>query len=226
MPARRATPSPTAKPRARPYAGKSREQRRAERHEQLLDAAKTVFGTLGFHAATVKGICVEAGLTERYFYESFRNLNALFSAVYDRELDALRERLVGALMSANQDVNVMAEAAMRAYYGSLKADPLAARILIIEVYGTTHDMDRLYRRGVHDFAELIRGVITQQFELDKDDPLDPGLLSTALVGAAIHLAMRWQLGGYQESVDVMVRNTLAIITALNDRLAAGSVGRA
>lgn len=204
---------------SRSYGGKSKEERRAQRRDKMLEAAKVVFGEHGFHAATVKQLCNEAGLTERYFYESFSNQSELFAAIYDRELDALREALIAALSTAPREVEAMAEAALQAYFGRLKADPHAARILLIEVYGTTQDMDRLYRRGVSDFAELIRGIIEQQFRLSENSPLSPGLLSTGLVGAAIHLAMRWYLGGYKESVDIMVSNTLTFITSVNEKLA-------
>ncbi|MGH9792076.1 MAG: TetR/AcrR family transcriptional regulator, partial [Candidatus Acidiferrales bacterium] len=69
-------------------------QRSAERRARLIQAGVQVFGTKGFHSATVKQICAEAGLTERYFYESFENLNALFLATYDHELERLRAVLM------------------------------------------------------------------------------------------------------------------------------------
>jgi AcrR family transcriptional regulator len=196
----------------------SMEKRRAQRRTQLIAAAKQAFGEYGYQATTVKQICREAELTERYFYESFENLNALFGVTYDQELDRLRETLTLAIASSTTDVEAMARSGMQAYYGFLKQDPHAARILLIEIYGTTHDMIRLYRRGVQDFAGLIRGIIELQYPQAQPLVLDPGLLATALVGAAIQLAMRWYLGGYEESEESMVDNTVAIITALSDKL--------
>ncbi len=203
---------------SRSYRGMSMEKRRAQRRTQLIAAAKQAFGEYGYQATTVKQICREAELTERYFYESFENLNALFGVTYDQELDRLRETLTLAIASSTTDVEAMARSGMQAYYGFLKQDPHAARILLIEIYGTTHDMIRLYRRGVQDFAGLIRGIIELQYPQAQPLVLDPGLLATALVGAAIQLAMRWYLGGYEESEESMVDNTVAIITALSDKL--------
>ncbi len=204
----------------RQYGGVSAEQRRAERRVKLLDAGKQLFGTQGYQQATVRQICTTAGLTERYFYESFKNLNELFNQVYDRELDALRMALLGEIATAPKDIEGISRAVLKRYFSILQDDVCAARILIIEVYGTTHDMERMYRRGVQDFAEIIRGIIEARFSTRSDSHLDAGLLSTAVVGAHIHVAMRWIIGGYKESRDAMVENCLTIITSVADRLAA------
>lgn len=209
----------TVRKQGRSYGGLSPEQRRAQRRMQLIAAGKRLFGEQGFQATTVRQICRTAELTERYFYESFENLNQLFNATYDQELDYLRERLINAIATATGGVEGLARAGMSEYYGYLRRDPRAARILLIEVYGTTQDMVRLYRRGVQDFAGLIRGIIESQYPQSKSGPLEPGLLATALVGAAIQLAIRWYLGGFEEPDAVMVENSLAIITAVNDKLA-------
>ena len=205
----------------RQYRGVSAEQRRAERRLKLLDAGKQVFGTEGYQAATVRQICTTAGLTERYFYESFKNLNELFNEVYDRELDALRAALLAEIAAAPNSIEGMARAALQRYFSTLQDDPCGARILIIEVYGTTHDMERMYRRGVSDFAEIIRSIIETQISAE-DSYLDAGLLSTAVVGAHIHVAMRWLLGGYKEAKDDVVENCLTIITSVSERIAKDS----
>jgi AcrR family transcriptional regulator len=54
--------------------------RRAQRREALIRAAIEVYGARGFRNATVKAVCEAAGLTERYFYESFANGEALLVA--------------------------------------------------------------------------------------------------------------------------------------------------
>src|SRR5206468_2848506 len=68
----------------RPYGGVSAERRVADRRERLLEAALEDFGTRGVAATGVKDICRRAGLTDRYFYESFRDSGELFTAVCDR----------------------------------------------------------------------------------------------------------------------------------------------
>lgn len=200
--------------RRRRYAGVSLEQRRTRRRHQLLEAGEAVFGDKGFHAATVRDICAQAGLTERYFYESFENREALFGAVYHQLLERLRQDIFQVLDQSPREMESLARAALGAYFGTMRREPRMARILLIEVYGTTQDLDRLYRRAVHDFAELMRGIMESLYPLPAESVLDAGLLSSALVGAAIHLALRWTLGGYRESQETMVENCMAIFRAL------------
>jgi AcrR family transcriptional regulator len=59
--------------RARNYAGLSADERRLARRERLIEGAIRAYGELGYRNTTVKAVCEAAGLTERYFYESFAN---------------------------------------------------------------------------------------------------------------------------------------------------------
>lgn len=204
----------TAPKRRRTYRGESLPQRRARRRETFLRAGKAVFGDRGVQAATLRGICREAGLTERYFYESFDNPLDLFATVYDRELDRLREVLARALADAPRDTEALTRRVITAYYAQLRDDPRLTRILIIEVYGTVRDMQRLYRRGIQDFADMIRDLIAARIEPDTDDRLDPDLIATCLVGAAIHLATRWYLSDYAEPLETIVANCMAVVTGV------------
>jgi AcrR family transcriptional regulator len=53
------------------YGGATGEQRIAERRSKLIDAGMTLFGSPGSESVRVKDVVDQAGLTERYFYESF-----------------------------------------------------------------------------------------------------------------------------------------------------------
>ena len=74
---------------ARSYGGLAMEERVAARRARFVEAGVELFGTQGFRGATVRGICAAAGLTDRYFYESFASLESLLAAVYG----SLTERL-------------------------------------------------------------------------------------------------------------------------------------
>lgn len=201
---------PTGKTQQRTYRGESMEKRRARRHAQFLEAGKALFGDLGFQGTTLRRICSKAGLTERYFYESFDNPLDLFTAVHDRQLEHLRAVLAAAIARAPQEREALARSVLEAYYGLLRDDPRLSRILLIEIYGTTQDMERLYRRGVREFADMIRGLVAERVNLEADSRLDPELLAAGLIGAASHLATHWYLSGFAEPLDTIVTNCLAI----------------
>src|SRR5690606_1680294 len=74
----------------RRYSGMDAAERTRARRAAILGAALELFGTAGFAATSVKQICVAAGLTERYFYESFRDRHAALAGVYGEIVAELR----------------------------------------------------------------------------------------------------------------------------------------
>src|SRR5471032_598349 len=66
----------------RTYGGLAMAERVAARRARFVEAGIELFGTQGFRGATVRGVCAAAGLTDRYFYESFASLEALLAEVY------------------------------------------------------------------------------------------------------------------------------------------------
>src|ERR1041384_2917106 len=83
-------PEPMTEPtEKRRYSGQSFEDRQAERRERLIRAAVQVAGRVGLDATSVAAICAEAGLTARYFYESFPTREAIFVEAYRAVQDEL-----------------------------------------------------------------------------------------------------------------------------------------
>lgn len=199
---------------ARSYGGESHAERRTRRDTQFLDAGKVIFGDHGFQAAKVRDICAEAGLTERYYYESFGDLRDLFEAVYFRELGVLRHTLDRALAGATRKPEAMAHTLIESYFTLLRTDTRLARILIVEIYGAAANIKGLYRRGVKQFADRFGLLVALGLDGAADSGLDPGLISTALVGIPSSLAMRWYLGGYREPQEKVVANCYAVFSAV------------
>jgi AcrR family transcriptional regulator len=70
---------------ARPYRGVEAADRLASRRAKLLGAGLDLLGADRPDAAelTVRGICRQAGVTARYFYESFADKDEFVGAVFD-----------------------------------------------------------------------------------------------------------------------------------------------
>ena len=88
----------SATPSSRPYGGVSASERLAVRRQKLLDAGLELFGTRGIAATGVGDICDQAGLTKRYFYESFQTIDELAVAVFDQVTGRLAEQIVPAII--------------------------------------------------------------------------------------------------------------------------------
>lgn len=194
----------------RRYRGESLAERRAARREQLVRAGIDTFGTRGYHAVTVREVCAAAGLTERYFYESFRDREQLFSAAYEQLNATVQQRLAAAVAHAGGDPLRLARDGLRAYFELVQEDPKGARIMLIEVFGVSADMDRLSRRTAIGFVEMVRAMLAPRLR----GGLDAELVANGLVGGVIFSAMRWVLSGYREPLDKVADNAAAVFTAL------------
>ena len=69
--------TPQKQQKERQFKGLSLTERKQARREKLIEAGIQAYGTHGFFAVTVKDICTEAKLTERYFYESSKKSEEL-----------------------------------------------------------------------------------------------------------------------------------------------------
>src|ERR1700752_4027069 len=71
----------------RDYDGKTAVERVAERRERLIDVGVELFGERGYAAAAIRAVLQQSGLRDRYFAESFADLDSLLAAVYTRLID-------------------------------------------------------------------------------------------------------------------------------------------
>ena len=83
----------------------------AERREQLLDTAVTLFAKRGYAGATTAELAKAAGVTEPIIYRHFASKKDLFIAVIDRTGELIT-RVLDAL-AANPEDNSAAEQAAR-----------------------------------------------------------------------------------------------------------------
>src|SRR5689334_20833777 len=116
----------------RDYDGKSAAERVAERRERLIDAGFVLFGEYGYAGTSIRAILREAGLQDRYFAESFADLDELLAAVHARLLD---EELVvcRAAVEATSGGSQAARTLLDALTRMLEKDPHGARIKLHEV---------------------------------------------------------------------------------------------
>ena len=64
----------------------TRQERRAETRQRLVDAAQEVFAERGFHGASVEEIADRAGFTRGAFYSNFEDKHDVLLALYDQRI--------------------------------------------------------------------------------------------------------------------------------------------
>lgn len=200
------------KSRGRRYRGVSNETRMAERRLKLIEAGIRVFGSTGFHTATVKGLCQEAGLTERYFYESFSNTEALFTACYLHITDNLRIRLQTVVLDMDEeDLEQTTRRGLGVFFEQFKESPQAARILLVEVLTVNKKLEELSLKTLYSFIEMLEMLAKPLIEQrDKAGRIDSTLLASGLVGSVLYMAARWTMDGCRKPVENVVDNAMIL----------------
>ncbi len=207
----------------RNYRGKAAEDRSQERRTRFVEAGIELFGTVGFAAATVKSLCVEAGLTERYFYESFPHREALFLEVATECVTGLMSALADAERETEGPTTERVPAMLEVFFRWFRDDHRRARIQLFEPLVMGPEFQALYREVVAAFAVQIQGSLFAGLEVElARRALDPDLLSHALVGGAVEIAKEWILDGYRRPIRQMVRTTAFPLQALVASLSAAS----
>lgn len=187
----------------RRYRGVSAEERRAARRRQLLDAALELVGTRGVERTTMTAICAEAGLTERYFYESFTARDQLLLALVDEIADQVRTAVLAALSDTEGDAAARAHAALAAFAALLTDDPRKGRVAIIES-ATVPTLRQRRHELYRDFAAL---VVTQARTLFGDRALPTPrdeISARLLVGGLGELITAWLQSETSASIDDIV----------------------
>ncbi|MEL0167477.1 MAG: TetR/AcrR family transcriptional regulator [Pseudomonadaceae bacterium] len=183
--------------RVRRYRGTTPQERRAERRQRLIDAAIEVYGTHGYRHSGVKQVCDAAGLTQRYFYESFGHSDELLIACYQQTAAWLRIANKAAGEAAGSDRLARFKAMLHSYFNILKEQPVVARLLLVEIRGISPEVDRAIDQTLQVTSETITRVLARPGE-----QLDPWL-QAGMLGGTIHIALRWMAGGYAEPVEVV-----------------------
>lgn len=218
------------------YAGLDLTTRKAERKIRFIEAGIKIIGTNGYRSATLRALCSEAGLTERYFYESFSSTEALFLAVLDHLTLDFKTRLRALIKThTNQqnsqpqskiqniaDQTDLARLALRLYFTEVQ-NPVFARITLIEVLGMSPTVDQKYIENTREFSILVTQIIRAIEPNIRIEPQDEDIVGTALVGSVITAATGWMLQGYPYSIEQMVNNCLKILTGTARQLISSAV---
>jgi AcrR family transcriptional regulator len=202
----------------RRYGGLDAAERRRERQKKLVDAGLEIFGRKGYHLSTVRDVCTEAGLTERYFYESFRTLGELFDAVYADLRGLLQQRIIETMlkqgMSSPSPLD-LGRATLRAWYTFLQEDPRRAQVMLIDAVGVSDSGMRGAEAAIVELGALFKGYMTMLYPKLAETGYDVDTMIAALTGATIYIAKNWIRSGFKMSIDEVLLHNMAIYQSLD-----------
>jgi|SRR5580704_15876948 AcrR family transcriptional regulator len=181
-----------------PFRGVSAADRRTDRRSRLIGSAFQIAGTEGAAALGVGRVCQAAGLTKRYFYESFGSIAELQSAVVDHAIAVMSERVDPFRPSGPGS---SPKAWLDAFVGALVDDERLARVLLTETHGGALSP---FRHQIIDVA--VAGMAPSASDPHLD--LRARLVAYAQIGTLSELCLAWHQGRLQ-----MQRATLVDVLA-------------
>jgi AcrR family transcriptional regulator len=192
---------------ARPYRGLSSEERRAQRRSQLIQAAIEVYGESGYRQATIKAVCAAAGLTERYFYESFANSEELLVESFNAVTNMVHKEISAAGHAAHAGREERIAAMLHAYFSALKKDPRSARVFLVEIRGVSPAMDAAFEASLRALGD---GLARAMGRTGRRNPL----LEAGVAGGVVHMAQCWIADGYEPALKSVVNSAAELVMVL------------
>jgi AcrR family transcriptional regulator len=195
----------------RVYAGRSQDERRADRRQRLVQAGFELFGTEGWAGATIEKLCAAAGVATRSFYEEFASREALLKAVYEDVMAGALAAVVPAVQGRAGSAEERIRTGLGGYIRYVTEDPRRAKVAHREVRAAgVLEQDR--HAMILRFAE----VIVSQTRLA--DGEEGRILGLALAGAVAEVLVDWvaQPEPRPETstmIDTLVRLYVAAVTS-------------
>lgn len=188
----------------RNWRGVSSEDRADTRRTLLLDAAFELLGTDGWPALTVRGVCRQARLHPRYFYQTFGDLDDLLVGVFDRLVDELREGMAAAVDAAGSG-SARTRAGLEAVARFVTDDRRRARVLYTEALGN----ERLRQRRTDTMHRFVGSLVHSGSGADRGAEV----AAYISVGGFTNALVAWLDGRIDITLDELVDDSTAILLA-------------
>src|SRR4051794_34016481 len=188
------------------------------RRQRLLAAALARFGTDGYGSTGVKDVCAQAGLTHRYFYESFADKEALFLALFDSVVEELFALTAEAVAGADATAEDQLRRAISAFLTTMADDPRKARIVFAGAPAVGPAAEQHMRTALRRFEALVEATARVHLPADLTDATF-AVVAIAIVGTLERAVIEWQEGVLDLPVERIVDECVTVFVAMLSGLA-------
>lgn len=203
---------PTSKT-GRRYSGREHKERAAQRKQLLIDAGIQVIGTDGYHATTVRKLCAEAGLTARYYYESFSSTEELLIACFDQCMGRISQELLNTALSSRAALPELVHILLDVFFQQME-DKRVARLVMLEVLGVSQGVDKYSNKKLENLGGLILKLGERYHPNWKIEERQGALLGVTLLGAMRQAALFWVSTDYEMERNEVVATSAMIVLGL------------
>lgn len=200
----------------RKYGGRSAEERRAERRAAVITAGLEIWQEQGWAAVTMRGVCARAGLTDRYFYESFADRDALLATVWDQVRDETLGVMLGVITSHADEAPLdQLRAVIDVLVHHIADEPSRAQVIFGDHAGSAV-LEQRRRDTILMATDLMIQVGTPYL---REDASPTALrMSTVLgVGGFVELVLAWQAGLLGDvSADELIEHLAGVAASISE----------
>lgn len=198
----------------RTYGGASPSERAATRRAALCEAALDLLAEGGWDRVTVRGVCTRARLNDRYFYESFRDPEALLLAVREQVTREAFAAITDTIKSTEPDPDVRIRAVVDKTIDFFTQDPRRGHLLL-----QSQATDEL-RKARHATIRVMARLVAEQGVVMLGDQAPPErdreLAALTLVHGTLELFASWLRGELNVTRDHLTDFLVAIIRTTGD----------
>ncbi|HXP16417.1 MAG TPA: TetR/AcrR family transcriptional regulator [Terriglobales bacterium] len=185
----------------------------ADRREQILNVATTLFAHQGFQGTKTKEIAQHAGVTEALIFRHFPSKEALYWAVIERKIAATApvERMREQLNADCGDLEMLAGVAAQ-ILERRAADQTLSRLLLYSALENHRLSHRFFRTYIAECYEVLAKYIRRRIAEGHFRRVDPLLAARGFFGMVIYHSWVQELYGgkrYQKFSVQQVSTTLA-----------------
>jgi AcrR family transcriptional regulator len=163
--------------------------RGAERREQLISVARSLFAERGLDGTSVEEIAAQAEVSKPVVYEHFGGKEGLYTVVVDREVRTLLDGVEGSLTSGRQRELIEQAALALLDYVEFHTDGF--RILVRD--SSVGSSSGSFASILSDVASRVEGILSAEFTRRDLDPKTAPMYAQMLVGM-VALTGQWWLG--------------------------------
>jgi TetR/AcrR family transcriptional regulator len=169
----------------------------ADRREQILEIAASLFARQGFQGTTTKHIAERAGVTEALIFRHFPTKDDLYWAVIQSKIKGAsspRERLEAKLQASGSDAEVLSGVAADILERRAK-DQTLSRLLLYSALENHRLSHRFFRTYAASHYELLADFIRRRIAEGGFRPVDPVLAARGFLGMVIYHSWAQELFG-------------------------------
>lgn len=198
----------------RNYGGLDANERESARRMQLIEAGIEAFGSIGYSNTSIKMVCEAAGLTGRYFYESFDNKETFLIEVYLHLMNQLKGELLVVYNLPDISLDEKVARSLTVYFKTLRDDPYRTQVQMFEVLGVSDRVTDVYQNMIRQFSDYVNSFLQQALPKSTLKKIDTEILVHSVVGSLMRIAQDWYLSDFEKPLNILVESILNIVRTM------------